>query len=180
MELLAARPPIELADPDWIIHTVALDLPPVRVGGDASLTTSLAANGVRVDGQVERSVLFPGVVVERGARVVDSILMHGTRVGRDAQVTRVIADKSVHVGAGARVGGPAGEGVPPNRICPQHLASGLTLLGRGAALPEGAQVGRNCRIDPDVVAGDFGGDVADGAAVTAQNAAAPTHGHEGS
>jgi glucose-1-phosphate adenylyltransferase len=32
LELVSDRPPFELADPDWIVHTVSLDQPPVRVG----------------------------------------------------------------------------------------------------------------------------------------------------
>ncbi|MGH7725234.1 MAG: glucose-1-phosphate adenylyltransferase family protein [Candidatus Eiseniibacteriota bacterium] len=162
MELLSSRPPIELADPEWIIHTVSLDLPPVKVGAGASLAQTLAANGVRVDGTVARSILFPGVVIEPEAVVQDSILMHGTRVLRGAVVRNVIADKQAVIGAGAKVGGPAEPGIPKSRICPEHLASGLTILGRGARLPEGIAIGRNCRIDPDVVEEDCPGSVADG------------------
>jgi glucose-1-phosphate adenylyltransferase len=178
LELLQPRPPIELADPNWIIHTVSLDLPPVRVGSAGSLTTSLAANGVRVEGKVERSVLFPGVVVEAGAHVVDSILMYGTRVGAGARVERVITDKRVTIGAGAKVGGPEAPGLPPNRVCPEHLASGLTILGTNSRLPEGVVVGRNCRVDPDADARDFTGDVADGQCVGSARASSVSHGLE--
>ncbi|MEO6463680.1 MAG: glucose-1-phosphate adenylyltransferase, partial [Candidatus Eisenbacteria bacterium] len=177
MELLLPRPPFELADPDWIVHTVSLDLPPVRIGAGAALAASLAANGARVDGHVERSILFPGVVVERGARVVDSILMHGVHVGRDATVTRVIADKQVEIGTGAVLGGTAeaGEAVAPNRVCPEHLSAGLTLLGQRAHLPEGIAVGRNARIDPEATPE---GDVADGAHVPSPAGASRSHGTE--
>jgi glucose-1-phosphate adenylyltransferase len=181
MELLSPRPPMELADADWIIHTVSLDLPPVRIGAGARLAASLAANGARVDGHVERSILFPGVVVERGAHVVDSILMHGTHVGKDATVTRVIADKAVEVGAGARIGGTtaAGEVVAANRICPEHLSSGLTLLGQRARLPEGITVGRNTRVDPEATPESFGADVPDGAHVPSPPGASRSHGVQG-
>jgi len=180
MELLSPRPPIELADADWIVHTVSLDLPPVRIGPGATLAASLAANGARVDGQVERSILFPGAVVERGARVVDSILMHGAHVGRDAVVHRVITDKQVEIGSGAKVGGPiaAGETVRPNRLCPEHLSSGLTLLGQRARLPAGISVGRNARIDPDVSEAAFTADVPDGEHIPSPPGSTPSHGVE--
>jgi glucose-1-phosphate adenylyltransferase len=180
MELLLPRPPIELADADWIVHTVSLDLPPVRIGPGATLAASLAANGARVDGQVTRSILFPGAVVERGAKVVDSILMHGAHVGRDAVVHRVITDKQVEIGSGARVGGPvvAGETPRPNRLCPEHLSSGLTLLGQRARLPAGITVGRNARIDPDVSETAFTADVADGEHVPSPPGSSPSHGVE--
>ena len=180
MELLSPRPPIELADADWIVHTVSLDLPPVRIGPEAILADSLAANGARVEGDVQRSILFPGVVVERGARVIDSILMHGTHVGKDATVTRVIADKAVEVGAGARIGDVVGDGevVAANRICPEHLGSGLTLLGQRARLPAGIKVGRNARIDPEATPDAFGDDIPDGAHVPSPPGASRSHGVE--
>ncbi len=178
MELLAPRPPIELADAEWIVHTVSLDLPPVRIGAGAGLAASLAANGARVDGHVERSILFPGAVVERGARVVDSILMHGAHVGPGATVTRVIADKQVEIGRGAKVGGTvaAGETVAANRLCPEHLSGGLTLLGQRARLPEGITVGRNARIDPEATEAGFTADVPDGAHMPSPPGASRPHG----
>jgi len=178
MELLSDRPPVELADPEWIVHTISLDLPPVRVGAGAGLVTSLAANGARVDGRVERSLLFPGVVVEPGAVVKDSILMHGTRVGKGAVVERVIADKGARIGAGARVGGPAGEGVPANRVCPEHLSTGLTLLGKSAAIAPGVTVGRNCRVDPEVTDDMWTANLPDGEAVASPPGSSPSHGME--
>jgi glucose-1-phosphate adenylyltransferase len=180
MELLAPRPPIELADPEWIVHTVSHDLMPVRIGGGARLVASLAANGARVDGHVERSILFPGVVIEPGARVVDSILMPGVHVGREARVTRVIADKGVDIGEGARVGGAVepGEIPEPNRLCPEHLSSGLTLLGVRAQVPAGHVVGRNVRIDPEVTADCYENDAPDGAHVASPPGASISHGAE--
>jgi glucose-1-phosphate adenylyltransferase len=178
MELLAERQPIELADPEWIVHTVSLDLPPVRVGAGAEVVTSLAANGARVDGRVERSLLFPGVTIEAGAVVKDSILMHGTRVGKGAVVERVIADKGVHIGEGARVGGPKAAGIKKNRVCPEHLSSGLTLLGKSAAIAKGVTVGRNCRIDPEVTDAMWSGDLPDGGWMASPPGSSPSHGVE--
>ena len=180
MELLAPRPPIELADPEWIVHTVSLTLPPVRVGAEARIQASLAANGARVDGHVERSILFPGVVVERGAHVVDSILMPGVHVGPGARVTRVIADKGVDIAEGARVGGAVepGETPAPNRLCPEHLSSGLTLLGVRARVPAGLVIGRNVRIDPEVTEDCYENDAPDGAHVASPPGASISHGAE--
>ena len=118
LELVSDRPPIELADPEWIVHTVSLDRPPVRVGRAAAVLQTLAANGVRVDGRSERSILFPGVVIEPGAVVRDSILMHDARVGAGAIVERVIADKGAWIGAGSRVGGPHRPASPRTRSAP--------------------------------------------------------------
>jgi hypothetical protein len=43
----------------------------------------------------------------------------------------------------------------PNRACPEHLSSGLVVVGKRARLPEGLSVGRNARIGASVVEEDF-------------------------
>jgi glucose-1-phosphate adenylyltransferase len=53
----------------------------------------------------------------------------------------------------------------PNRSCPEHLSSGLSVVGRGAELPEGLRVGRNARIGAAVRPENFSGDVPAGGAV---------------
>ena len=53
----------------------------------------------------------------------------------------------------------------PNRACPEHLSSGLTVIGKGARLPEGITIGRNARIGAAVGPGDFRGDVPAGGVV---------------
>jgi len=160
----AADPaPIDLSNPDWVIHTQSADRPPVRVEQGAEVARSLVANGCVVRGKVERSVLFPGVTVEKDAVIRDSIVMHDTWVGRGARVDRAILDKHITLGEGATVG--TGEADVPNRACPEHLSSGLVVVGRNAVLPEGISVGRNARIGADVTAEDFEGNVPVGGVV---------------
>jgi len=133
---------------------------------------------VRIEGMSERSILFPGVVIEPGAVVRDSILMHGTVVGRDAVVERVIADKGARVGASARVGGPSAEGLVANRVCPEHLSSGLTLIGKNAHVAEGFTVGRNCRVDPEVTEAMWTGPLEDGGCMASPPGSTPSHGYD--
>jgi glucose-1-phosphate adenylyltransferase len=163
LDFVSPKPPIDLADPDWIIHTQSADRPPVRVEHGASVARSIVANGCVVRGRVEHSVLFPGVTVEKDAVVRDSIVMHDTRVGPSAILDRAILDKSVEVGAGAVVG--HGNDATPNRACPEHLASGLVVVGKGASVPEGVRIGRNVRIGALATTADFSGDVASGGVV---------------
>jgi len=53
----------------------------------------------------------------------------------------------------------------PNRACPEHLSSGLIVVGKGAEVPEGISIGRNVRIGAAVCASDFTADVAAGGVV---------------
>jgi glucose-1-phosphate adenylyltransferase len=116
-----------------------------------------------VAGRVVRSVLFPGVTVPPGAEVRDSIVMHDTVVGGHAVIDHAIVDKEVRVGEGAVVG--HGENASPNQACPEHLASGLTVVGKGARLPAGVRIGRNARVGAFVTESDFTADLPSGGVV---------------
>jgi len=160
---LADVPPLALNDPEWIIHTQSADRPPVRVEHGGRVERSLIANGCRVQGTVIRSLLSPGVTVAPGAVVRDSIVMQDTVVGPHAVLDHAIVDKEVRIGPGVRLGEGASD--TPNRACPEHLSSGLIVVGKGAELPEGLVVGRNARIGAAVRPADFTGDVPAGGVV---------------
>jgi len=160
---LGDRPPLDLSDPDWVIHTQSADRAPVRFEHGGHVANSFVANGCRIAGRVERSVLFPGVTVARDAVVRDSIVMHDAAVGRDALVDRAIVDKDVRIASGARLG--VGDAGTPNRACPEHLSSGLIVVGKGARLPQDLSVGRNARIGAGVTENSFVSDVPAGGVV---------------
>jgi glucose-1-phosphate adenylyltransferase len=131
----------------------------------------MISHGCVIDGSVEHSVLSPGVRVAAGAIVRDSIVMFDAVVGDGAVLDRAIVDKEAHIGAGARVG--VGDELTANRDEPERLYAGITLVGKRARVPEGIQIGRNCRIDPGVMERDFGSarSVASGETVFAATAA---------
>ena len=160
MAFVSPRPPVNLNDPEWVIHTQSADRPPVRFESGGRVEQSLIANGCRIAGRVVRSVLFPGVTVTQGAAITDSIVMHDAHVGRGAVLDRAIIDKEVTIGEGARVG--HGDATTPNQACPDHLSSGLLVVGKGARVPEGVSVGRNARIGAHVTERGFTGDLSAG------------------
>jgi glucose-1-phosphate adenylyltransferase len=163
LDLLSDEPPLDLRDSEWVIHTQSADRPPVRFEAGSRVGQSLICNGCRVEGEVEHSVLSPGVTIMPGAVVRDSIVMNDTVVGRDARLDRAVVDKEVVIGDGAVVGHGAGD--QPNQACPEHLTSGLVVIGKGARLPAGVSIGRNARIGAHVREEDFTGDVTSGGVV---------------
>jgi glucose-1-phosphate adenylyltransferase len=102
-------------------------------------------------------------VIERGAVVRDSIVMHDSVVGAGSVLDKAIIDKEVRIGRGAKIGD--GEDYSPNRACPEHLSSGLVVVGKRARLPEGLTVGRNARIGASVIEQDFTAPVPSGGVV---------------
>ena len=47
---------------------------------------------------MENSILFRGVVVEKGAKVSNCVLMQETVIGANASVSFAVADKNVRIG----------------------------------------------------------------------------------
>ena len=72
---------------------------------EAVCRNSLIADGCKIEGTVEDSILFPGVTVESGATVRGCILFKETIVRRDANLRCVIADKRVQVQPGRHLAG---------------------------------------------------------------------------
>ena len=108
MDLLGDPPPIDLDDPDWPILThEALLRRSARV--DGSVDCSLVAPAARVSGEVSRSVVSRGAVVEEGAVVRESVLLPGAVVRSGARVVRAVLDDAVEIGRDVAVGEDGGE-----------------------------------------------------------------------
>ena len=89
-----------LFDPQRPIKTKDRSDPSTYYAPAARSSNSLVADGCVIEGEVENSILFRGVRVEKGARVSNCILMQGTVVKAGATASYVITDKNVTVGAG--------------------------------------------------------------------------------
>jgi glucose-1-phosphate adenylyltransferase len=153
MGLLKEPPDFDLYDTDWVIHTRSEERPPARVTERGRIVRSLISHGSIINGRVEHSVLSPGVFVAEGALVRDSILFTDCIVGPGSVVDRAILDKSVVVGADVHLGD--GDDARPNRTQPRNLQTGITVVGKGARIPTGLRIGRNCLIAADVIERDF-------------------------
>ncbi len=146
-------PPLDLYDLDWVIHTRDQERPAAIVGPQGKVTTSLISNGCIIRGTVEDSVLSPGVYVSPGAVVRRSVLFNDTWIGPGACVDMAIMDNDVVVGAGAVVGD--GDDWTPNKLKPQWLDSGITVIGERARVPAGVRLGRNVMVHPDTYESHF-------------------------
>ncbi len=154
MELVDDHPQLDLYDRSWVIHTRSEERAPARVGPTASVHRSLISHGCIIAGTVEHSILSPGVRVDPGAIVRDSVIMFDCHIRAGAVVDRSILDKYVSVGPNAVVG-MGDDFTTPNKAEPTRLNTGITLVGKRAAIPAGARIGRNVRIGEDVRASDF-------------------------
>lgn len=100
MALLKPDIRANLFDPDRPIKTKDRSDPSTYYAPSARSGNCLVADGCIIEGEVENSILFRGVRVEKGARISNCILMQGTTIRAGAVASYVIADKNVTVGAG--------------------------------------------------------------------------------
>jgi len=77
------------------IYTKIRDESPAKYGINSMVKNSLIADGCIIEGEVENSILFRGVIVNKGATIKNSIIMQGTQVGGEAKIDHVITDKNV-------------------------------------------------------------------------------------
>ncbi len=79
------------------IYTKILDDIPTLYSSEASAINCLIANGCKIEGTVENSILFRGVRVGKGAKISNSIIMQGSNIGEFATLNYVITDKDVTI-----------------------------------------------------------------------------------
>ena len=78
---------------------------PATYGIGATVKNSLVASGCIIEGEVENSIIFRGVRIEKGAVVKNSILMQDTVVGQNAKINCIIADKDCNIKSGVELSG---------------------------------------------------------------------------
>lgn len=135
---------LDLYDPTWKVYTKSEDLPPVKVGSNASIQTSLVSNGCVIEGTVINSVLSPGVRIGKGSVVKNSIILNNVIIGDNVTLQKCIIDKKVVIGRNSYIG--YGDDLTPNIEKPDLLTTGITVIEKRTMIPEDTQIGRNCRV----------------------------------
>ncbi len=142
MNLLGDQPQI---DPeDWQIrtnlgHRKISDRMPACMYAGAKIQNSVFYNGCQIHGQVANSILFPGVVVEKGATVRNSIIFFDSTISEGAQLQHCIVDTDVHIGAKARLGSQ-----PP--ITRRIEDDDLVVIGQHCRVEPGANIPAGMKI----------------------------------
>lgn len=144
---------LDMYDSDWKIYTRSQESPAVKFGSKAKVKQALISNGSIVAGEVEKSVLSPGVIIKPGAIVRNSIIFNDTIIEEGAIVEGAIIDKDVYIGKNCKIG--VGEDYTPNLKKPDVLNSGLNIIGKRVTIPDGVVIERNCRILSTVKENEF-------------------------
>jgi glucose-1-phosphate adenylyltransferase len=149
MDTLGDSPKIDIEN--WGIrtnldHRSIRDRIPTVITSSASINNSLVAHGCHIEGDVNNSILFPGITVEKGAVINNSILMFDSIVGEGSILDNVISDTDVKIGQYSYIG------YADDKDLDDHA---LTVLGRNCEIPSDVRIGRNCTISPNIKPQNF-------------------------
>ncbi|KAB2329015.1 glucose-1-phosphate adenylyltransferase [Bacillus mesophilum] len=97
MKLLQAQTWKDLFLKDQPIYTKVKDEPPTRYLTGSSVRNSIIANGCRIEGTVENSIISRGVVIGKGTVVKNSIIMQKCEIEENCVLESAILDKDVKV-----------------------------------------------------------------------------------
>jgi glucose-1-phosphate adenylyltransferase len=138
MDLLDDEPGLRLDDRNWPIRSFGQQRMPARIASSAHIHASLISPGCVVRGQVERSVLGPGVVVEAGAVLREAVILDDAYIAADTHIERAVIDAGARIGRGARIGGVAEhEGQPA-----------IAVVGMDVQLGDGERVEAGAQLEP--------------------------------
>lgn len=140
MDLLGEKPLIDMEK--WglrtnLDHRGIRDFQPVLIGDHATVHDSLIYNGSVIDGTVRRSIIFPGVIVEKGAVIENSVLFFNNRIGRNCRLNKVVADVNNTFGEEVAVGAEVG-----------RQARDVTVVGWNNNIPDQVVIGEGATIYP--------------------------------
>lgn len=79
------------------IYTKVRDDVPTHYGEESSVGDSLIANGCKIEGKVENSIIFRDVIIEKGALVKNSIVMQGSVIESGTKLDYAIIDKDCRI-----------------------------------------------------------------------------------
>lgn len=97
MDLLKDGCELNLFDYDWKIYSVNPNQPPQYISPEAIVKESLINEGCTIEGQVEKSVLFQGVKIQKGATVKESVIMSDATIGQNVYIERAIVPSDIAI-----------------------------------------------------------------------------------
>lgn len=139
MDLLDPKVTLDLTD----IFSKNPMMPPHYIDKDAKIQNSLVADGCNVYGDMEFSILFAGVTIEKGAVINSSIIMPGAVVEEGAVVQYAIIAENTVIGKNAVIG--ANPETVKNRE-----DWGVTVIGDNLKIGDHVVVPPKAMIDQDM------------------------------
>lgn len=140
MDLLGDEPLIDMEK--WGVrtnldHRNLRDYQPTHIGHDAKVVNSLIYNGCEINGEIRNSIIFPGVVVEKGSVIEDSVIFFNNEIGKNCHFKKVISDVNTTYQDNVIVGLEQGD-----------TDKEIVVVGWNNKVPEGTVLGRGVTVSP--------------------------------
>ena len=148
MDLLKNPPAFDLHGRSRAVYCRDETLPPHFVHNGAEIRHSFAACGSDIYGRVENSVIFPDVFIGKGAVVRKSVIMPGARVGEGSVVDSAVVGAGCKIGENVQIGTHDGADAYYSDMC----MGGISAIGAGVTVADGAVIGKNSMIENSIVA----------------------------
>ncbi|MFC2041264.1 glucose-1-phosphate adenylyltransferase [Chloroflexota bacterium] len=105
MELVGVDPLFNLYGKRWVFRTYERSLPPSKCIVGGKTLESMVSDGCIISGGVAyRSILSPGVIIEKDSLVEDSVVFDDAIIEPGAKIKHAIIDKEAIIRAGTCVG----------------------------------------------------------------------------
>jgi len=105
MDILDDKAPLNIFDTQWAIYSLNTTQPPHYLASSARVKHSMISEGCMIFGEVENSIIFPGVTVGRGSKIRDSVIMSNVRIDSNVRIEKAIVGENTMVGEGSIIGG---------------------------------------------------------------------------
>ncbi|WP_048825077.1 glucose-1-phosphate adenylyltransferase [Bacillus sp. B-jedd] len=123
MDLLDENSELNLFDQGWRIYSVNPNQPPQYICPEATLRESLVNEGCVIEGQVEKTVVFQGVSIKKGATIKESVIMPDAVIGSGCVIEKAIISPGMSIPNGSVIKGDNGEAVLVSEDTIDHLLS---------------------------------------------------------
>lgn len=146
LDLLNPKIDLNLSDKKWRIYSRPDNFPPQYIDGESKVENSLVTDGCEVYGNLDYSILFENVTVEKEAAVEYSLVMPGAVIKEGAKVKYAIVAENAVIEQNASVGQePTAENAED---------WGITVIGANVTVGKNAVIRSKQMIVEDVAEGE--------------------------
>ncbi|WHY65163.1 glucose-1-phosphate adenylyltransferase [Neobacillus sp. SuZ13] len=100
LDLLNKETNIFLQNSEWKIHTVENNADPLYLDKSAKAQQSLLSEGCEIYGTIEKSVVFSGVKVGKGARIKNTVILPNTIVEENSWIENAVIGSQTVIKSG--------------------------------------------------------------------------------
>lgn len=104
MDLLDENSTLNLYDRKWRIYTRSKNLPPQYITRGSVVKNSLINEGCIVEGELNNSILFSDVHIEKGAIINNSVVLSGCVIKENAVINNAVVLEDMIVESGVVIG----------------------------------------------------------------------------